>query len=238
MGFLSNLFGKQKRTLKDLTVDDLKREQLSLQNEQRKIDAETERLEKDETQLKSEYAQATSASQKRSIARKIQDLRTRGTGLETRISYCQKMLRSVNGFLVIKENMAFFERMGVASALSEMDMSEVESFINEATIEGTLQQEKLASLLQHVTDGVERISETASDGSLDDLMAELDGEVAETPAAVAETPAAVTETAAAEPELDGVMDELDAAIAKGTEAARQAQAEPKPSQPNPPQREA
>jgi FtsZ-binding cell division protein ZapB len=67
MGFLSNLFGKQKHTLKDLTVDDLKREQLSLQNEQRKIDSETGRLEKDETQLKSEYAQATAASQKRSI---------------------------------------------------------------------------------------------------------------------------------------------------------------------------
>ena len=71
MGFFSGLFGKRKRTLKDLTVDDLKREQISLGSEQQKIDQEANRLDKDEAQLKSEYAEAASAIQKRGIARRI-----------------------------------------------------------------------------------------------------------------------------------------------------------------------
>jgi hypothetical protein len=211
MGFLSGLFGKKKRTLKDLSTDDLTREQITLKNEQRKVDQEAERLDKDEAQLKSEYAEAASDTQRRAIARRIQDVRTRRGGLETRANYCHKMLRTINGFLVIKQNMDFFERMGVASALSEMDMSEVETFINDATVEGTLQQDKLAAMLQQVTEGVERISESAGDGSLTELMAELDGEVSTQP---------VRQTAGQDSELATVMTELDAAAAKGAEAAR------------------
>ena len=211
MAFLGGLFGKKKRTLKDLTSDDLSREQITLKNEQRKIDAEAERMDKDEAQLKTEFAEARSDTQRRAVARRIQDLRTRRGGLETRSSYCHKMLRSVNGFLVIKQNMDFFERMGVASALSEMDMSDVEKFINDATIEGTLQQDKLAAMLQQVTEGVERISEAATDGSLDDLMAELDGEASSSKA---------RETTVKDHDLAAVMNELDAAAAKGAEAAR------------------
>jgi hypothetical protein len=214
MGLLRSLFGKKKRTLKDLAVDDLRREQLGLQQEQIRLDRELERLDKDEAQLKSEYALAASTTQKKSIARKIQDLRTRRMGADTKVSYLQKIMRTVNGFLLIKENMAFFEKMGVASALAQMDMSEIEAFINEATIEGTLQQEKLAAMLQQVTDGVAQISESASDRSLDDLMAELDGEVAEQAEAVD------VET---DRDLSGVMSELDAAISRGAQAARQAQ---------------
>ncbi|MCL4205620.1 MAG: hypothetical protein KJ000_24325 [Pirellulaceae bacterium] len=216
MGLLSGLFGKKQRTLKDLTVDDLRREQLGLQQEQLRLDRELERLDKDELQLKSEYAEAASPTQKKSVARKIQDLRTRRMGAETRVSYLQKMLRSVNGFLLIKENMAFFDKMGVASALAQMDMSEIEAFINEATVEGTLKQDKLAALLQSVTDGVTTISASATDGSLDELMAELDGEVAQ------QTVSAGAET---DRELSDVMSELDAAISRGERAARQAQKE-------------
>ena len=137
-------------------------------------------------------------------------------GVDTRASYLQKMLRTVNGFLLIKENMAFFDKMGVASALAQMDMSEIEAFINEATVEGTLKQDKLAALLQSVTDGVATISESASDGSLDELMAELDGEVAQ------QTVSAGGQT---DRELSDVMTELDAAISRGARVARQAQQE-------------
>ncbi len=222
MGLLSSLFGKKKRTLKDLAVDDLRREQLGLQQEQLRLDRELERLDKDESQLKSEYGEAVGPTQKKSVARKIQDIRLRRMGVDTRMSYLQKMLRTVNGFLLIKENMAFFQKMGVASALAEMDMSEIEAYINEATIEGTLQQEKLAAMLQQVTDGVEQISQSASDSSLDELMAELDGEVSEQAAL------AGTET---DRDLSQVMSELDAAISRGAEAARQAQQERPPLKP-------
>ena len=101
-------------------------------------------------------------------------------------------------------------------------MSEVESFINEATVEGTLQQEKLATMLQQVSEGVERITESAADSSLDDLMAELDSEAAS---------GQISEPAVQDTDLTSVMDELDAAAAKGAEAARKIRSKKEPENP-------
>ena len=125
--------------------------------------------------------------------------------------------------------MEFFDRMGVSTMLTQLDAAEIEAYINEATIEGTLQQEKLANMLQQVGEGAERITEGAADGSLDELMAELDGE----------TGGGVTTGSGC---LQDVMNDLEAAIAKGEQAARQAQtpaaqtpatpaATPEPSEP-------
>ncbi len=212
MGLLDGLFGKKKRTLKDLALDDLTRERITLQQEQRKLDLEAQRLMTDESQLKSEYAEAANPTQKRIVARKIQDSRLRQKANETKASHCHKLLLTVNNFLLIKENMAFFERMGVASMLTNMDMAEIERFVTDATIEGTLQQDKLATMLQHVTDGAEQIMQTTGEAGLDDLMSELDGEVARDKSGAAPVDAGLAD----------VMNELDAAISKGAQAARQA----------------
>ena len=53
MGLLSSLFGKKTRTLSDLKLDDLNRERITLQQEQRKLDTEADRLHTDEIQMKS-----------------------------------------------------------------------------------------------------------------------------------------------------------------------------------------
>lgn len=222
MSFFGSLFGKKKRTLSDLGLDDLKREQITLQQEQRKIDQELGRAEKDEQQLKSEYAEATSPTQKKIVARKIQNARMMMKASETKSTHCYKMLQTVNNFILIKDNMEFFEKMGVASMLTNMDMAEIETFIADATVEGALQQEKLATMLQQVSDGVEQITEAGSDGTLDDLMAELDGEMETAPP---------TRVAQEESGLSNVMSELDEAIAKGERAAQEAK------QSAPPQRE-
>ena len=213
MSFFGNLFGKKKRTLSDLSVDDLKREQITLQQEQRKLDAELEKGLKDERQLKSEYVQADSPTQKKIVARKIQNARMMMKAGETKSSHCYKMLQTVNNFMLIKDNMQFFEKMGVASMLANMDMAEIDTFISEATVEGALQQEKLASMLQQVTDGVEQITEATGEASLDDLMAELDGEIEEQ---------GVAGAVQTESGLSDIMGELDNAIAKGEQAAKEA----------------
>ena len=212
MGLLSNLFGKKARTLSDLKLDDLNRERITLQTEQHKLDLEADRLHKDEIQMKSEYGEAQTPTQKKIVARKIQNTRLRTRAVDTKSSHCHKLMQAVNNFILIKDNMEFFDRMGVATMLTDMDMGEIEAFINEATIEGTLQQEKLASMLQQVSDGADRVMEGTADESLDELMAELDGEVG----------GGVTESGSGG--LKDVMKDLDAAIAKGEQAARSAQA--------------
>lgn len=224
MGLLSSLFGRKTRTLSDLKLDDLNRERITLQQEQRKLDTEADRLHTDEIQMKSEYGEAQTPTQKKIVARKIQNTRLRARAVDAKSSHCHKLMQTVNNFILIKDNMEFFDRMGVATMLTDMDMGEMEVFINEATIEGTLQQEKLATMLQQVSEGAETIIQGTSDEGLDELMAELDGESGG---------GTVTESGGG---LQDVMKDLDAAIAKGEQAARKAQtpAAPEPAEPSPP----
>ncbi len=182
---LWNLFkprGVKKRSLADISIDDLNRERLTMQNEQRKLEKELDAIFNTERQLKSEYQHAVSEAQKRSIARRIQEGRSRSENLEARATYCGRMLQTVNGLLTVKESAAFFERMGVGSTIAKMDIAEIESFIDRATVEGTLQQEKLTAMLLRLGDGVGQMNEAAADEELADLMRELDAEpIIETP---------------------------------------------------------
>lgn len=208
MGIFS-FFSPKKKTLRDIKKEDLMRERVSLEGEQRKIEREMENIIKDEKQLKSEYAAASSDMQKKSVARRIQTLRSRAGSLDMRMATCGKMLASVQGFLSIKENEEFFSRVGVGSIMNNMDVAEIESYVAECTVNGTLQQEKLAAVMQSLEQGMQSMSEMGADNSLEDIMAELDTECA----------TAVHTTETVDPAL---LNELDALAEKGAAAAREA----------------
>ena len=212
--------GKKKPTLKQLPLDDLKREQLTVQNELRKLEIENDKTEKDEYQLKEEYKAAHAAgrdSLKRSVAQKLQNLQMRRKGVDTRLAYTNKMYQTVTGMLIIKENMAFFEKLGVGSVISDMDLGELENYVAEATIEGTLQQEKLAAMLQGINDGVSQLSDVSQDASIGGFMAELDAEL------LGDVKQQRTTA-----DMNDVMKTINAVAEMGADAARQMQQDVKP----------
>ena len=225
MGILNRIgkiFGGKKRpTLKQLPLDDLKREQLTVQNELRKLEIENDKIEKDEWQLKEEYKAAHAAgrdSLKRSVAQKLQNSQMRRKGIDTRLAYTNKMYQTVTGMLIIKENMAFFEKLGVGSVISDMDLGELENYVAEATIEGTLQQEKLAAMLQGINDGVSQLSGVSQDAGIGDFMAELDAELLGGTGQQTER------------DMTDVMKTINAVAEMGADAARQMQQNAKPQQ--------
>ena len=179
--FFNWLGGKKRRSLADIPMEDLNRERLTMQGELRKLEKDLDALFQEEERLKESYRETTHDARKRSIARRIQEGRSRCASLETRMSYCSRMLQTVIGLMTVKENAVFFERMGVAPILSQMDIGEVEAFIDRATVEGRLQQEKLAALLRQLDDGLMPMNESGEEETLRALMAELDATVTAEP---------------------------------------------------------
>ncbi len=207
--------GKSKPTLKSLSLDDLKREHVSVETEWNKLFEECEQAENDDIQLKEEYKAAHAGGRlqlKRTLALKLQNLQLKRKGLDTRLAYTNKMLQAVTGLLTIKENMHFFEKLGVGSLLTQMDLGELEKFVLDATVEGTLQQDKLAAALQGITGGIESLSQSSVDTGIDDFMDELDAQLLDTPST--ETPIL------ASGEIDEMLGNLDAVAAKGLDTAR------------------
>jgi hypothetical protein len=92
----------------------------------------------------------------------------------------------------------------------------MEAYIQQFTVEGTLQQDKLGEMLKTLGTGTDAISESTEDQGLKDLMAELDGE----------STGGVTETGG---DLKNVMKDLDGAISKAEQAARLAQTSAAPT---------
>jgi hypothetical protein len=207
---LGKLFGKGKPTLKNLSVDDLKREHISVETEWNRLIDDSEKIATDDTQLKEEYKAAHAAGKlpvKKIIAQKLQNLEMKRKGIETRLAYTTKMMHAVTGLLTIKENMVFFEKLGVGSLLAQMDIAELESFVLDATVEGTLQQDKLAAALQGITGGVDAIAASSGDPGIDEYMSNLDAELIDTPS---------TESM----DIDKMHESIDAVVDKGLDAVR------------------
>ena len=215
---IGKLFGKGKPTLKSLSVDDLKREHVSVETEWNRLIEDSEKIVTDDAQLKEEYKAAHAAGKlplKKIIAQKLQNLELKRKGVETRLAYTTKMMHAVTGLLTIKENMVFFEKLGVGSLLAQMDIDELERFVLDATVEGTLQQDKLAAALQGVTGGIDALSQTSGDPGIDEFMDNLDAELLDTP--TTETPGLTAG------EVDKMHENLDAVAERGLNLARKQQ---------------
>jgi hypothetical protein len=218
MAFLG-FFQTKKRTLNDLTADELNRERITIEQEQRRLDREAEQLDRDQKQLLSEYTAAGTPTQKRIVARKLQGVELRQKAADAKSSHCHKMLQTVSNFLILKDRMGFFNKFGVGRLLNNLDVAEVEQLVAQATVDGQLQEEKLATMLQQLDDANAQMLQ-GSDASLDDYMARLDEQVAATKEAV---PAADAD------HLKDYMSGLDAQLQRGAQLAKGLQTNRQPA---------
>ncbi len=122
-----------------------------------------------------EYAAAQrvrDSHQARFVARKLQEVREQAKALDVRHAFLTKQMRMVNGLILIKENDRFF---AANSRLADMDLADLQMYVEEATSEGELTQDRVDTLLQTMDD-VTSQSNAAGGSSLSDFMAGLDVE--------------------------------------------------------------
>ena len=98
--------------------------------------------------------------------------------MEVWLTRLNQNIRIVNNFILTKKNQEFFERAGVLSFINTMDMEDFQKYIDDATVNGQLNNEKLVNILQAQDDALSSLLPESSDDGLADLMAELDNEVA------------------------------------------------------------
>lgn len=174
--FIQSLFGRRK-TIQSIAGEDLRRERLGLDNEERRLKKDVDRVRDDDRRLLAEYAEArksNNASQLKFIARKIEELRDQMKSFDHRHAFLSKQMRILNGIILLKENESFLKRVG-SSALS-MDLTELQMYVEEATSNGELTQERLDNLLQTMSDSTGQAN-ASEDRSLEGFMRDLDAEV-------------------------------------------------------------
>ena len=179
----SNLFGKfrelfrGKKTIKDVTLEDLERERNRLLADQDKLDQERDTLAHREQQLLEEGRAVKNDFMRKRIAAKIKDGRDRRKTLDRRHSVIAKSLRIATGLHTIKENEAFYKTAGLGGALADLPLAQIVAYIEnspagiERSVEGM--RDVLESLNASDAALGDVFADAEADRELDDIMAEL-----------------------------------------------------------------
>ena len=139
------LFDRILRRKKDLTLEDVKREEIRLGIRENQTLAKLERLEKEREEIFSKGSRIKSPSRRRQLAR-LYDMKTNGTKMmERELSTLSKELTTMSGLKLALERKKM-SKEGASQLLQKVDEAQLMTLLEDDKITQELYQEKLASV--------------------------------------------------------------------------------------------
>ncbi len=166
---LKGLF-QHKRSLKDITVDELKREKIRLELEEKRQAGQVEELERQKQRIFLQGKDESSDRQQRILATKIKELDVQAGNMDKNLRFISKQLRIINGFIQIKENQRLVQEAGLASIISKIDMEKLQQYVEQASVEGSFQWDKFESILGNLEESDKITSVGAEDKDIQEIM--------------------------------------------------------------------
>jgi len=114
---------------------------------------------------------AGSDRQKLQYARKIKELDAQVQARDQQLALISRNLRVLNGISQLKENERVLRDLGMESLVNSMDLTELQNFVEKATVEGQFRMDKFNEILGAL-DSAEGVYKFESDDS--DTLAILD----------------------------------------------------------------
>jgi hypothetical protein len=136
-----------KRTIADITLDDLRREKIRLDQEERKMLARLREVEADKRKLFEEGVKNASEREQRVLARKIKELDVEAKNMDRNLEYFSKQLRIINGFIQLKDNQRLLAEAGISSIISGIDLLDLQKYVDKATVDGEFHMDKFKEVL-------------------------------------------------------------------------------------------
>ena len=167
---VKGLFGGRKRTLNDLSMDELRREKTRLEQQEKKRIEEVEELERKKQELFQKGVEVGSERQRRILARKIKELDVEAKNIDKRLKFISRQLRVVNGFIQLKKNQALMEQMGLSDVISRMDIQELEKYVEKASVEGEFNFDKLNEVLRSIEETERLVDMAGEDKDIEDIL--------------------------------------------------------------------
>jgi hypothetical protein len=194
--FLKNLFRRgrlQKKTLASVNPEEIRRERIKVEQTEIRVTREIEELEQQKEVLFRKGVECASDRQKVQVARKIKELDTQVRARDQQLTLVSKNLRILNGVAQLKENERLLQDLGMEGLVSQMDLQELQTYVEQATIEGQFQMERFTGLLDSIDDAegvfamadededtmaivkaMNQVAETGAENSVTEGMRELD----------------------------------------------------------------
>ena len=153
MDVLKGISGS-KMTLEKVPLEDLNRDRIVLQQEQRKLDRRIDKAEKEKQTAFQTGLKVDSVHRQRALAMKMKDLDMLVKNTQRQYEITSHRLRIVDGLIMTKE-MINPESSAEYSVINQISLPELTHFVEKATADGALQQDRLRDLVDGMQDGFE-----------------------------------------------------------------------------------
>jgi len=149
---LKNLFGGKAKTLESVSIDELRRERIRIEQDEARQIKKLDELERDKQALFEKGTDEPSQRQQIIVARKIKELDQQARNFDQTLKLLSRQLRIISGFLHVKENKQLLEKTAISSLLAKMDLADLQRFVEAATVEGQFQMDKFEHILTTLED--------------------------------------------------------------------------------------
>lgn len=173
MALLDNIFGKRKKTIAAITLDELTMARVKLEQEQERVMRRVTDLEKEKERLFQQGVNEPSKRKQLLIAQKIQELEFQAKNYDRNLAAYQKQMRVLNGLIFLKENRKSWEQTAVGQILGNMDLAELEGYVDQATANNVFQMDKFERLLGSLEEAGEFGEREEMDEGVAHILAEM-----------------------------------------------------------------
>jgi len=172
MAILDSLKGMftRKRTLDDVSMDELRREKIRLEQEEARLTRQVEELERQKQQLFLKGKDEASERQQRILARKIKEVDVQARNIDKNLRFISHQLRVVNGFIQVKENQRLWQEAGISSIITQLDLEELQKYVEAASVEGALHLDKFRELLEGLEESERLVGLGEEDKDIEEIM--------------------------------------------------------------------
>jgi hypothetical protein len=151
INWLKALFGTKgkvsRQTLQNVSAEDIRREKIKVEQTENRVTREIEELEQQKEALFSKGVSAGSDRQKLQYARKIKELDAQVQARDQQLALISRNLRVLNGIAQLKENERVLRDLGMEGLVNKMDLTELQTYVEKATVEGQFHMEKFNEIL-------------------------------------------------------------------------------------------
>jgi len=139
--------GAKMTRLEDLKMDDLKREKVRLDLEERKTLNEARELEAQKRSLFEEGIKSSGTREAKIIARKLKETDGLAANLDRLLDSLSQQTRIVSGLIQAKDLARIQKESGVGALLGNFDMEDLVVFVDECFLDGEFNTTKMKEML-------------------------------------------------------------------------------------------
>ena len=169
--WIRDRFRKGPRSLDDISLEELRREEVRLQQQEKRFVKEIDDLEEQKKVLFADgKAAAGSKPKQRSVAQRLVGVDREVKMTDRKLRTISKQLHAINNFLYLKQSRRELEGSGLFGLINQMDLEELDTWIERASIDGELNVKKLEDMLARVSSSMDLAGEIGEDPEVAAIM--------------------------------------------------------------------